>query len=173
MIAATPPECAVFSQADPVGSAPSPLEYSLREACLPELNARLRAEGFEPPGKGLAAWVRLARVVQVDPAKVTVDELVEEACAWAERVRVTERIRMQVVGPGPAEAVLHHGGTTPSPAAVIGGTGGSGWMWRGGGICFTCREIMAAGCGIGLRSWRFRQDCLTAWRDRSWPGMGS
>ena len=42
-------------------SSPSPLEYSLREACLPELNAQLRQAGFEPPGKGLAAWIRLAQ----------------------------------------------------------------------------------------------------------------
>ena len=76
---------------------PSPLKYSFREACLPELNVRLWAEWFEPPGKGLAAWVRLARIVQVDPASVTGDELVEEALAWAERVRVrvTERMRMR------------------------------------------------------------------------------
>ena len=85
MIAAIAPESAVFSQANACGSAPPPLEYSLREASLPELNARLRAEGFEPPGKGLATWVRLARIVQMDAASVTVDELVEEACAWAER----------------------------------------------------------------------------------------
>ncbi len=98
MIAATPAERHRFSQTDDTGPTPSPLEYSLREACLPELNARLRAEGFEPPGKGLAAWVRLARIVQVDAASITVDELVEEACAWAERVRVTERIRMRMGG---------------------------------------------------------------------------
>ena len=46
MIATTPPERPVFSYAKAAVSAPSPLEYSLREACLPELNARLRAEGF-------------------------------------------------------------------------------------------------------------------------------
>jgi hypothetical protein len=33
-------------EADAVVSAPSPLAYSLREECFPELNARLRAEGF-------------------------------------------------------------------------------------------------------------------------------
>lgn len=47
MIAAITPENTLFSQANACSSVPSPLEYSLREACLPELNARLRAEGFE------------------------------------------------------------------------------------------------------------------------------
>lgn len=46
MIAATPPERHRFSQTDDTGPTASPLEYSLRDACLPELNARLRAEGF-------------------------------------------------------------------------------------------------------------------------------
>ena len=72
IIAATPPERPRFSQTDDTGPTPSPLEYSLREACLPELNARLRAEGFEPPGKGLAAWVRLARILQVDAVIISV-----------------------------------------------------------------------------------------------------
>ena len=61
---------------------------------MPELNDRLLSEGLEPPGKGHSAWVRLARLVEVDAASVTVDELVKEALAWAERVRVTERIRI-------------------------------------------------------------------------------
>ena len=65
MIAAITPENTLFSQANACGSVLSPLEYSLREACLPELNARLRQERFEPPGKGHAAWGRLARIVQV------------------------------------------------------------------------------------------------------------
>ncbi len=55
MIAAITPEKTLFSQTTARDSTPSPLEQSLREACLPELNARLRAEGFEPPGKDFAA----------------------------------------------------------------------------------------------------------------------
>ena len=101
MIAAGTGELLCFSSDRTAGSADlelTPLEYSFREACFPELNARLRAEGFEPPGKGLAAWVRLARIVQVDVASLTIEELVEEACAWAERVRVMERIRMRIGG---------------------------------------------------------------------------
>jgi hypothetical protein len=62
MIAFTTPAISVFSLSESCGPAPSPLEYSLREAFFPELNARLRVEGFEPSGKGLAAWVRLSRV---------------------------------------------------------------------------------------------------------------
>ena len=72
MIAAITPENTLFSQANACGSTPSPLEYSLREACLPELNTRMRAESFEPPGRALAAWVRLARIVQVDAVSITV-----------------------------------------------------------------------------------------------------
>ena len=110
---------------------PSPLEYSLREACVPELNARLRVEGFEPPGKGLAAWVRLARIVEVDAASVTVDELVEEACAWAERVRVTERIRMQVAGPGITGSTVPSQGNYSFPGSREWGNWGLGMDWKG------------------------------------------
>ncbi len=45
-----------FTQSCCTTSSPSPLEDSLREACLPELNARLRQERFEPPGKGVGGW---------------------------------------------------------------------------------------------------------------------
>ena len=47
---------------------------------------------------GLAAWFRLARIVQVDPGSVSVDELMGDACAWAELVRVMERIPMRMGG---------------------------------------------------------------------------
>ena len=72
MIAAITPENTLLSQTNACGSAPSPLDYSLREAYFPELNAQLRSEGFEPSGKGLAAWARLARIVPVDAVIVTV-----------------------------------------------------------------------------------------------------
>ena len=126
MIAATPPERPRFSQTDDTGPTPSPLEYSLREACLPELKSRLRAEGFEPPGKGLAAWVRLARIVQVDAESITVDELVEEACAWAERVRVTERIRMQVAERGTTGSTVPSRGNYSFPGSRDWGNWGLG-----------------------------------------------
>lgn len=85
------------------------LEASFHKACLTELNARLRQDEFEPPGQNLSAWVRLARIVQVDPATTSIEELVEEACAWAERVRVMERIRMRLVDCGPILGAQQNG----------------------------------------------------------------
>lgn len=82
------------------GPVVSLLEASFQDACLPELNARLRQDEFEPPGQNLSAWFRLARIVQVDPVTTSIEELVEEACAWAERVRIMERIRHRMVDCG-------------------------------------------------------------------------
>ena len=131
-----------FTESACTVSSSSPLEYSLREACLPELNARLRVEGFEPPGKGLAAWVRLARIVQVDAASFTVDELVEEACAWAERVRVTERIRLRMGGSTPKVVEPHRGQQkewTPRQNKAFRFDGNRVWENWGLGIDVDCR----------------------------------
>lgn len=151
-------------------SEPSSLEYSFRDACLPELNARLRAEGFEPPGRELAAWVRLARIVQVDAASITIEELVEEASAWADRVRVTERIRAQLVGPGSSDR-------ESSPRSNYFFSGSLDWGNWGLGMDVESQwhlfHIMAGGCGTGWRSRSFRPGSLMDSPEGWWQVTGS
>ena len=57
-IIAINPKNTLFSQANARDSSPSPLAYSLREECFPELNARLRAEEFGHSSNHIlhAAW---------------------------------------------------------------------------------------------------------------------
>lgn len=49
--------------------------------------------GFNPPGDDPAKWMMLARVIQVDPHGLTLRDLYDEARAFAERVRVVDRVR--------------------------------------------------------------------------------
>ncbi|MCA9265071.1 MAG: hypothetical protein KDA60_14525 [Planctomycetales bacterium] len=62
-----------------------------------ELNRELERFGFAVTAD-LDSWEHLARIIQVDPAEMTVAELYREALAWVDRVRIEERIRHQIGG---------------------------------------------------------------------------
>ena len=85
---------------------------------MAEVDADLRREGFTPPGANLDAWIKLARIIQVDPSDLTVSEIYEEALAWAERIRVKERIRNRITSHGDRRAEGESGGNAQGVAVA-------------------------------------------------------
>lgn len=65
---------------------------SVADPNLSELNHRVSAAGFEPPGAEIAAWRRLARIVEIEPTGLTPAEICDAALIWRERQLLRQRI---------------------------------------------------------------------------------
>ena len=103
------------------------LAPSVRRAC-DEMNRQLTAAGFDPPGDDIAAWSRLAWIVEIDPAGLTLAEICERALAWMDR----EKLRASVARNGSHPAVSH---TKPVESAKCWGFSGSR-DWENWGVGF-------------------------------------
>lgn len=64
---------------------------------LAEMATNLQSIGFPTLANSLKGWHNLARIIQIDPAGLSVEEIYDEALVWAERQRVIERIRQSVL----------------------------------------------------------------------------
>ncbi|MFG0242999.1 MAG: hypothetical protein ACF8R9_09455 [Phycisphaerales bacterium JB054] len=68
------------------------LMADLIRGALDDANAQLRERGFDPPGRDLAAWERLARIVEREPSSMTLAEIFDWAIAWSDREQLRARI---------------------------------------------------------------------------------
>lgn len=64
---------------------------------LAEMAMNLQSIGFPVLANTIEVWHNLARIIQIDPTGLSIEEIYDDALLWVEQQRVIERIRQSVL----------------------------------------------------------------------------